>query len=59
MLQRLQDCVTPGTEEAQWFSEGLLDAMVGILARDRQQTDAILGAAASAVTEYQRQLGKT
>ncbi|WP_031364369.1 tetratricopeptide repeat protein [Caballeronia sordidicola] len=59
MLQRLQDCVTPGTEEAQWFSEGLMDAMVGIFTRDRQQTDAILGMAASAVTEYQRKLGKT
>jgi len=44
VARRLQDCLTPGTEEAQWFSDGLLQSIEGLSRSDRQHVTATLEA---------------
>ncbi|WMY07291.1 DUF4365 domain-containing protein [Paraburkholderia phenoliruptrix] len=44
VVQNLQSCMVEGTEEAEWFSSGLLSSIEGLAQRDRQVVQATLEA---------------
>ncbi|MPV64629.1 DUF4365 domain-containing protein [Burkholderia sp. BE17] len=44
VIQNLQSCVVEGTEEAEWFSSGLLSSIEGLAQRDRQMVQDTLEA---------------